>query len=81
MLRRLLLVALVFAGLCSISSCVKSYTCHCDFKYTGAPGLPDSSYNEYDIKDTKSSAKSKCENQSGTFDNNGIHTVETCELH
>ncbi len=79
-LHRLLLLAVVFAGLCFASSCVKNYTCHCDFKYTGAPGLPDSSFNEYGISDTKSNAKSKCENQSGTYDNNGIHTVETCHL-
>ena len=80
-LSRLLLVAVAFAGVCSASSCVKSYTCHCDFTYTGVPGLPDSTTsNEYEIKDTKSSAKSKCEGQSGTFDNNNIHTQETCHL-
>ncbi len=79
--RRLLFPALVFAGLLSVSSCVKSYTCHCDIKYSGYPGLPDSTFKEYDIKDTKSSAKSKCEAESATFDNNGIHTVETCYLY
>ncbi len=66
-----------------MSSCVKSYTCHCDIKYSRSPGLPDSTFQEYDIKDVKSSAKSKCEKESGVFDNPdlSIHTVETCYLY
>lgn len=79
--RRLLLPALVLAGLLSVSSCVKSYTCHCDIKYSGYPGLPDSTFKEYDVKDTKSEAKKKCEAESFTGDKNGIHTVETCYLY
>jgi hypothetical protein len=79
--RPLLLLALVFAGSVSMTSCVKSYTCHCNIKYSGSPGLPDSTSTEYTIKDTKSTAKSKCEKESGTYDNNGIHTVETCYLY
>ena len=63
------------------SSCTKKYICHCDVKYTGVPGLPDSSSKEFDITDTKSNAKSKCESESKTFDNGGIHTVETCYLY
>ena len=50
-------------------------------KYSGIPGLPDSSSKEYSIDGTKSQAKSKCENESGTYDNNSIHTVETCYLY
>ncbi len=80
-LRPSLILAVVFAGLFSTTSCVKNYTCHCDIKYSGMPGLPDSTSVEYDIKDVKGAAKSKCENESGTFDNNGIHTVETCILY
>lgn len=80
-IRLSVLVAIAFAGVISMSSCVKKYTCHCNFVYSGAPGLPDSSYNEYEIKDSKSNAKSKCTGQSGTFDNNGIHTEETCYIY
>ncbi len=36
---------------------------------------------EYEIKDSKSSAKSKCAAQSGNYTNNGINTVETCYLY
>jgi len=79
--RHLVLPALVLAVIILMSSCTKNYTCHCDIKYSGYPGLPDSTSQEYSITDTKSSAKSKCQNQSGTFDNNGIHTVETCYLY
>jgi hypothetical protein len=79
--RNLLLPALFFAGIISMTSCVKNYTCHCDIKYSGIPGLPDSSAKEYSIDDTKSQAKSKCENESGTYNNNFITTVETCYLY
>ena len=43
--------------------------------------MPDSASQEYDITDKKSSAESKCKAESGTFDNNGIHTVESCYLY
>ena len=82
----LLFVAL--AGVISMSSCVKNYTCHCDITYTGVPGLPDSTNNEYTISDTKANAKSKCSSQSGTFTNNTqspemgtITTTENCYLY
>jgi len=64
-----------------MASCTKSYTCHCNIVYSGAPGLPDSSSQEYQITNSKSGAKSACSGQSGTYDNNGIHTVETCYLY
>jgi hypothetical protein len=64
-----------------MNSCTKKYICHCDIKYSGAPGLPDSSAQEYDITDTKDGATSKCKAESGTFDNNGIHTTESCYLY
>jgi hypothetical protein len=79
--RSFLLMVMVCAGVFSMSSCVKNYTCHCDIKYSGKPGLPDSTAKEYDIADTKSSAKSKCEAESGTYQNNGIHTDENCYLY
>jgi hypothetical protein len=80
-LRPSLLLAVVFIVLFAMASCVKSYTCHCDIKYSGMPGLPDSTTQEYTIKDVKAAAKSKCSNESGVFDNNGIHTVESCYLY
>jgi hypothetical protein len=63
-----------------MSSCVKKYTCHCDIKYSGYPGLPDSTVQEYEIKDTEAGAKDKCKSESFTHDENGIHTDENCFL-
>jgi len=62
------------------SSCVRDYTCQCQIVYTGQPGLPDSLIREYPIKDSKKKAKSLCEQNSTTSDNNGIHTEEDCHL-
>ncbi len=80
-LRVPLLLSLAFAGLVSMSSCTKSYTCHCDIVYSGYPGLPDSSTKEYTIIDNKTGAKSKCSAESGTYNNNNIKSVETCYLY
>jgi hypothetical protein len=80
-LRLSLLVALAFVLMTGMSSCVKKYTCQCNINYTGAPGLPGSVTESYDITDTKANAKSKCSAQSATYNNNGIQTVETCTLY
>ena len=77
----LILLALVLAGSFSMTSCVKNYTCRCVIKYSGYPGLPDSTVNEYTISNTKSAAKSKCEKESGSYDNGPIHSDETCVLY
>ena len=76
-----LLLALAIAGIVSMSSCVKNYTCHCVISYSGVLGLPDTVIKEYSVKDTKSGAKSKCSGESGTYDNNGITTDENCYLY
>ena len=76
-----ILTLMAFAGIVAMSSCVKKYKCQCVIKYSGAPGLPDSSVNMYDVTDSKSGAKTVCEGKSFTHDENGIHTVETCELY
>ena len=80
-LRQSILMALAVAGIITSSSCVKKYICHCNINYSGVPGLPDSTTKEFDISDTKSKAKSKCEAESGTYNNNSIKTVETCYLY
>lgn len=74
-------VASVLAMSLFTTACTKNYTCSCVIKYSGYPGLPDSSINTYTITDTKSNAKSKCQKESGTFTNNGITSVETCTLY
>lgn len=79
--RSSLLLSLAITGLFSMASCTKSYTCHCDFVYSGYPGLPDSSFKEYTIVDSKKGATSKCSGESGTFNNDSIHTVETCHIY
>jgi len=75
-----ILLTLAIAGAC-LTSCTKSYTCHCNIKYSGTPGLPDSSVQEYTIQDTKSGAKAKCDAESGKYVHNGIESVETCFLY
>lgn len=82
MKRRLLLTTglALFMAL-GMSSCVRDYICHCEKKYTGYPGLPDSSYMEYPITDTKDEAKSQCEAASFKGELNGIETTENCYLY
>lgn len=75
----LLIVALL--ALAGMNSCTKKYTCHCNIHYTGVPGMPDSTFNEYDIRDTKGKAEDLCKKNSATFDNAGVHTVEECYLY
>ena len=58
--RTTLLLSVAITGLIAMSSCTKNYTCHCNIKYSGYPGLPDSIVKEYSIIDTKSAAKNKC---------------------
>ena len=76
-----ILSTLAIAVVISISSCTKSYTCHCDIVYSGSPGLPDTSVQEYFIHDTKTGAKAKCDAESEKHSNNGISSVETCYLY
>ena len=76
-----LLLFVAFAGLIFTSSCTKHYTCHCNIVYTGGPGLPDSTFKEYSIVDTKSGATSKCSAESTDKTTNGIRTVESCNLY
>ena len=80
-LSRFLFLALAVAGIFTYSSCTKKYICHCNLKYSGNPGLPDSTTKEFDITDTKSNAKTKCEAESGNYTNNYTNTVETCYLY
>ena len=74
----LLLGAAALAITCS--SCVREYTCHCAIKYTGQPGLPDSTVRDYPIRDKKDNAKSLCEQNSTHTEQGGIKTDENCAL-
>ncbi|MCF8450393.1 MAG: hypothetical protein K9G49_11035 [Taibaiella sp.] len=80
-MRGSVLLLLAVAGIVGMSSCVKKYTCQCSIVYSGAPGLPDSTTNEYDINDTKKAAESLCEDASFEKIENGIKIVETCKLY
>lgn len=73
---------LVVACLLTISftSCTREYICQCTVKYSGEPGLPDSTVREYEIRDTKKNAKSACEANSGTYTTGNIKTEENCRL-
>ena len=55
-----------------MSACTRTYICQCKISYKGQPGLPDTTINEYDIKDSKENAKNLCEGNSGNYNNNGI---------
>ncbi len=79
-LRLLVVLMIAIAGILTSSSCTKKYICHCNIKYSGVAGLPDSSTKEFDITDTKSKAKTKCEGESTTKTQNYITTVEKCYL-
>lgn len=76
-----LFIAVSVFMLIGFSSCVREYTCQCGIKYTGQPGLPDSTTNSYTIKDTKKKAKAACESHSGEYQNGNIKTVENCMLY
>jgi len=81
--RTTILLVLAVAAAISMTSCTKSYTCQCSIVYTGAPGLPDSSEQVYNITNTSSAAKSACSGNSFTHTDatTGIVTTETCILY
>jgi hypothetical protein len=76
----LLLILAIFSVL-SMTSCVKKYTCSCLIKYSGAPGMPDSVYNEYDVYNNKKGAESVCKKESYEKEENGVKITETCKLY
>jgi len=85
-LRLSLIFCMTIAVLFAMSSCTKSYTCHCNFAYSGSPGLPDSNFKEYNIVDSRKNAVSKCSAESKTYSNKDsygvtINAVETCYLY
>lgn len=70
-----------FAALMFMGSCKKTYHCHCSYKYSGVPGMPDSTTYEYDVTDTKDNAKTKCSNLSSQASQNYVSTKEDCYLY
>ena len=62
------------------SSCTREFTCQCYISYSGQPGMPDTLLREYTITDTKKNAEKLCQDHSGTYEEGGIKTVETCDL-
>jgi hypothetical protein len=64
-----------------MSSCMREYICQCHIVYSGQPGLPDTTVNEYTIINNKKKAKSECNSHSTSTTKNGIKTVETCDLY
>lgn len=80
-LRFSILLIAVFLCITVFSSCTREYICQCAITYTGAPGLPDSTVREYNIKDTKKKAKSACEANSGTYTTGDITAKEECHIY
>ena len=80
-LRSAVLLFVAVISVLSVSSCVKKYTCRCLIKYSGAPGLPDSNYNEYEVYNSKKGAESVCKEASFTKEEDGIKVTETCKLY
>jgi len=74
------ILAVAFLTVTALSSCTREYICQCTIKYSGEPGLPDSTVREYEIKDTKKKAKSACEANSGTYTTGNVKTEETCKI-
>lgn len=75
------LLALAILISLGFSSCTREYICQCTITYSGQVGLPDTAVQEYAISNTKKKAKAKCEENSSTFERDGIKAVETCELY
>ncbi len=75
----LLVVAFIFITT-TMTSCVREYICECQITYTGQPGLPDTTINQYEIKDTKKKAEQICTGNSGEYANGDIKTKEECVL-
>lgn len=69
-------LSLLLAG-----GCTQDYICQCTVRYSGKPGLPDSSVREYNIRDRKETARTLCADNSFTVDSAGIRTEETCVLY
>jgi hypothetical protein len=65
----------------SMTSCVREYICQCQITYSGHAALPDSSVNNYTIKDTRNKAKKLCEQNSYEATKENVHTVEKCQLY
>jgi hypothetical protein len=79
--RGFVLLLLAISGTLLLNSCTKKYTCQCSIKYSGMPGLPDSTVNEYEIINSKANAEKICKDASFEKEQNGIKVVETCKLY
>lgn len=80
-MKRLAVPLLLFFAV-TATSCVREYTCQCQIKYTGQPGLPDSLVQEYPVRDTKEKARDLCKgNSQEPTTQGGITTTETCDLY
>ncbi|HLU16719.1 MAG TPA: hypothetical protein VKZ76_01585 [Edaphocola sp.] len=73
----LLVVLAISTGM---TSCVKNYTCKCDIRYEGQPGLPAPTSREYEIKDTHKNAQDLCRSASKVETHMGVTTIEECDL-
>lgn len=80
-LRRLTAACAVLLLISGLSACTREYTCQCEIKYSGQPGLPAPVQREYTIRDTKKKAANICEDNSSNSDAGGVHTEETCEIY
>ena len=80
-LRTGLFVAIASITILGLSSCIREYTCQCEIAYSGKPGLPDTLITSYKLADTKKNAETLCRENSKESEDNGIKTVETCDLY
>ncbi len=75
------LIVLMFLFAVGQTSCVRDYVCQCEIKYSGQPGLPDSSMRSYTVRDTKKNARSLCEQNSFVHEDGDIRADEVCNLY
>jgi hypothetical protein len=75
------IVALLVIIVLGASSCTREYICQCTVKYSGIPGLPDSSLQEFLLKNTLKQATADCAANNATITKNGITMTETCVLY
>jgi hypothetical protein len=75
-------ILFLFIFILTASSCTREFICQCKVSYKSVtPGMPDTTIQEYLVKDTRKGAKSACEANSSSVTKNGVTITENCVLY
>lgn len=80
-MKRILLLGLILLGGLSLTSCVREYICQCKITHSGKPGLPEPYIREYKVTNTFKEAELECVNRSRQYVEDGVTTIEDCQLY